>query len=146
MPMLAVMRHLSLIDTNRLTAVVTVFGEHCVETVQTIRFTIAHNVPLATQLFVTLETSKVFHVPCTSLGLRTFISKDYLRWRKRKKKEKEEITINIRFRDKNVCGYKTIEFVPSRVVSIIVVITESPKRYSHFVSPYGAWLRFMCAT
>lgn len=66
-----------------------------------------------------------------------------------KKKEKEEITINIRFRDKNVCGYKTIEFVPSRVVSIIViiiVITESPKRYSHFVSPYGAWLRFMCAT
>lgn len=44
-PVLAVVTHLTLIDTDRLAAIVTVLGEHGVKAAQTIRFSVSHNVP-----------------------------------------------------------------------------------------------------
>lgn len=50
MPVLTFVRHLALIDTDRLAAAVAVFGEGCIEAPQTVRPTFPHHVPLAAEL------------------------------------------------------------------------------------------------
>lgn len=78
MPMLSIVAHLSLVHANRFSAVVTVLCKHRIEAGKTERLSIAHYVPLAAQLFVALETSEMFHVPCTSFSLRALVGKDDL--------------------------------------------------------------------
>lgn len=73
MPMLTIVAHLALVDSDGLATIVTIFGKHCVEAMQTIRLAIAHYVPLTPQLFVTFEARKVFHVPRATLCLCAFV-------------------------------------------------------------------------
>lgn len=57
---------------------VAVFGEQSVETLQAIRSAVPHDVPLASQLLVTFQTRKVFHVPRTTFRFRALVGQDYL--------------------------------------------------------------------
>lgn len=78
MPVLAVMTHLTLIDTNRLAAVIAVLGKHVIEASETIWLALSHDVSLAAQLLVAVEACKVLHVPGSTLSFRALIGKNYL--------------------------------------------------------------------
>jgi hypothetical protein len=90
MPMLTIVTHLTLVDTDRLTTKVTIFGEHVIKASETIRLSLSHYVPLTAQLLVAIETCKMFHMPSSSLRFRTFIRKYYLSWGK----ERNKISVN----------------------------------------------------
>jgi len=79
MPVLPVVAHLALVHPDGLPAVVAVLGEHRVEAVQTVRFALAHDVPLAAQLLVALVAGEVVHVPRPALRLRALVRQDDLR-------------------------------------------------------------------
>jgi len=78
MPMLPVVAHLALVHPNHLPAVVAVLGEHRVEAGQTVRFALAHDVPLAAQLVLALLAGEVLHVPRPTLRLRALVREDDL--------------------------------------------------------------------
>jgi hypothetical protein len=78
MPVLAVMAHLALIDTDGLAAIVAVLGEHVVEAAETVRLALSHDVALAAELLIAVEACKVLHVPRTTLGLGALIGQDNL--------------------------------------------------------------------
>lgn len=78
MPMLAFVRHLTLIHANWVATSVTVFCVHRFEAATAERPTIPHDVPLATELCVTFEATEMSHVPTPSLRFRAFISEDNL--------------------------------------------------------------------
>lgn len=71
--MLTIVAHLTLIYADWFAAEVTVLGKHSVETVQTVRLSVAHYVPLTTQLLVALETGEMLDMPRSSLGFRAFV-------------------------------------------------------------------------
>jgi len=78
MPVLPVVAHLALVHPNHLPAVVAVLGEHRVEAGQTVRFALAHDVPLAAQLVLALLAGEVLHVPRPTLRLRALVREDDL--------------------------------------------------------------------
>lgn len=68
----------TLIHTNWLSTWVTVLCKHGIKAVQAVGPAIPHNVALSSQLPITLKACEVFHVPGTTLCLRTLIRKNYL--------------------------------------------------------------------
>lgn len=78
MPMLAFVSHLTLVNANGIPARVAVLGKHGIEAVQAEGPAVTHDVPLSSQLSITLEAGEVFHVPRTALSLRTFVRQDNL--------------------------------------------------------------------
>lgn len=62
-----------MIDSNRFSAGVAVLSKHCIKTVQTVRSTISHDVPLSAQLAIAFETRKVLHMPGPALCFCTFV-------------------------------------------------------------------------
>jgi hypothetical protein len=78
MPMLSVMTHLTLIHTDGLATIVAVLRKHVVETAETVRLALSHNVSLTAQLFIAVKARKMFHVPSSTLSLGTLIGKNYL--------------------------------------------------------------------
>jgi len=78
MPVLAIVTHLSLVNANGLATIIAILGKHCIKTEQAIGFPLPHNVPLSTQLFVTLVAGKVIHVPGTSLCLSALVCQNNL--------------------------------------------------------------------
>ena len=73
MPVLALVRHLALIDADDFAAGIAVLGKHAVEAAQAIGASLAHDVALPTELEVALVTDKVLHVPGATLGLGALI-------------------------------------------------------------------------
>lgn len=78
MPVLSLMGHLALINTDRFTAGIAVLGEEGIEAVKAEGATITHDVPLTPQLAVTFEAGKMTHVPRLSLCLCALVGKDDL--------------------------------------------------------------------
>lgn len=58
-PVLTFVRHLALVDADRLAAAVAVLGKGCVETTQTVGSSFSHHVPLAAELRTERETHAV---------------------------------------------------------------------------------------
>ena len=69
----------TLVDSDGLSTGVAVLGEHGVEAAEAVGPALAHDVPLASQLLVTLETGEVLHVPGPSLSLGTLVRQNDLR-------------------------------------------------------------------
>jgi len=65
--------------TYKLPAWVTVFGVQALEALSAVWFPIPHDVLLASQDLVTLETAEMVHVPVSALRLSALIRKDDLR-------------------------------------------------------------------
>lgn len=76
--MLTLVRHLTLVDTNRLAAPVAVLGKERVEAGKTERPAGSHDVPAAAQLLLTFGASEVGHVPCPALRFCALVSEDEL--------------------------------------------------------------------
>ena len=68
-----------MINANSLSTGITILSKHAVETGQAVGPALPHDVPLAAQVTVTLETGKVLHVPGPSLGLCALVREDYLK-------------------------------------------------------------------
>ena len=82
-PVLSLVRHLSLVDADGVPARVAVFREGGVEAVQAEGSAVPHHVPLPAQLTVALEAAEVAHVPRSSLGLRALVGKNDLEKKKK---------------------------------------------------------------
>lgn len=77
--LLKVFRDLTVVYADRVSARVTVLGEQAVETLQAVRPSVPHDVPLSAQLFVAFQARKVFHVPGAAFRFRTLVGQDDLR-------------------------------------------------------------------
>lgn len=77
-PVLSLVRHLSLVDADGLAARVAVLREAAVEAGQAVGACLAHDVPLPAQLLGALRAGEVFHVPRAPLRLRALVRQDYL--------------------------------------------------------------------
>lgn len=69
---------LTLIHANNFSAGIAVFGEHAIETSQTVGSPFSHDVTLTPELPVALEASEVQHVPGATLGLGALVGEDDL--------------------------------------------------------------------
>ena len=69
----------TLVNPDRLSAGVAVFGEHAVKAGETVRAALPHDVSLSSQVSVALEAGEVFHVPGAALGLGTLVRENYLK-------------------------------------------------------------------
>ena len=67
-----------MIDADGLAASVAIFREDGVKAVEAVRSRVSHDVALAAQHPVALETGKVTHVPRPTLRLRALVSQDQL--------------------------------------------------------------------
>lgn len=76
--MLALVRHLTLVDPDGVAARIAVLGEGGVEAVQAEGPAVPHHVPLAAELPVALEAAEVPHVPRATLGLGALVGEDDL--------------------------------------------------------------------
>lgn len=78
MPVLALIRHLTLVYTDVLSAGVAVFGVQRLVAAAAVWSTLSHDVALAAQSRLTLKTAEMLHVPVPALRLRTLVRKDDL--------------------------------------------------------------------
>lgn len=78
MPVLSFMRHLPLVHAYGLTTCITVLGKSGIKAMKAEGTSVPHHIPLPSKLTVTLEAAEMAHVPGTTFGFCTFISKDYL--------------------------------------------------------------------
>jgi len=72
-PMLTLVRHLTLINANRISTGVAILGVHGFETPAAEGAAIPHDVSLAPQLRVAFEAAEMSHVPTSSFGFSAFI-------------------------------------------------------------------------
>lgn len=77
-PVLALVRHLALVDADGLAARVAVLGEAGVEAGQAVGPRLAHDVALPAQLPRALGAREVLHVPRAPLCFRALVRQDYL--------------------------------------------------------------------
>lgn len=68
-----------MVHADRVAARIAILGEQTVETLQTVRTAVPHDVPLAAQLLVALQAREVFHVPSAALRFRTLVGQYNLR-------------------------------------------------------------------
>lgn len=78
MPVLTLVAHLALIYSNGFPTCIAVLSKHTVETCETVRSALSHDIPLSTQVTITLETGKMLHVPSSSFGLGALIRENNL--------------------------------------------------------------------
>jgi len=77
-PVLALVRHLALVDADRLAATVAVLGVHALEALAAERLRLLHDVALAAQLLGALVAREVIHVPALTFRFCALIREDYL--------------------------------------------------------------------
>lgn len=78
MPVLPIMCHLALVHPDMLSASVTILSKHILKARAAVGPAVSHDVPLATQLPVTLQAAEVLHVPTASFSFCTLVSKNHL--------------------------------------------------------------------
>lgn len=78
MPVLTVICHLALVNTNMFPTRIAVFGIEGLKAGAAVGASLLHDVTLASQHCLTLKTAKVLHVPVTALRLCALIRKDDL--------------------------------------------------------------------
>ena len=79
MPVLAFVRHLTYVNTNRLTTGVTVLCIQPLKTLAAERVILTHDVPLTTQRAVALKAAEMLHVPATVLSFCALLGEDDLK-------------------------------------------------------------------
>uniref|UniRef100_A0A2D4IG77 Uncharacterized protein n=1 Tax=Micrurus lemniscatus lemniscatus TaxID=129467 RepID=A0A2D4IG77_MICLE len=77
-PVLALIGHLALVNTNVLPACIAIFCIEALITTAAIGATLAHDVSLPTQGLLTFKAAEMAHVPVTALGFCALICKDDL--------------------------------------------------------------------
>ena len=70
---------ITLINSNGLTTSITILSKHAVKAGQAVGSTLPHDIPLSSQVSVTLKAGKMFHMPGSTLRLCTLIREDYLK-------------------------------------------------------------------
>ena len=70
---------LTLVHSNSLTAGVAVLSKHAVEACETVGAALPHDVSLASQVSVALETREMLHVPGATLSLGALVRENYLK-------------------------------------------------------------------
>ena len=68
-----------MIYSNSLSASITILGKHAVKTSQTVRSPLSHDVPLASEMAVALETREMLHVPRPALRLGALVGENNLK-------------------------------------------------------------------
>lgn len=71
--MLTSMHHLTLINTDLLTAAVTVLGEAVLKALTTVGFVFLHYITLTTKMLVAMKTREMVEVPAVILGFCAFL-------------------------------------------------------------------------
>lgn len=67
-----------MIHADRVSARIAILGKQAVETLQTVRTAVSHDVPLTSQLLVAFQAREVFHVPSTTFRFRALVRQDDL--------------------------------------------------------------------
>ena len=68
-----------MIYPNSFSTSITIFSEHAVKTSKTVRSPLSHDVPLAPEMSVALETREVLHVPRPALCLGALVRENNLK-------------------------------------------------------------------
>ena len=77
-PVLPLVRHLTLVHTDVFPARVAELGEQVLKAAAAVRSTVAHDVALTAQLVVALHAAEVMHVPASPFSLCALVSENYL--------------------------------------------------------------------
>ena len=78
-PFTLIVNKLTLINSDGLSTSITILSKHAVKAAQTVRPALSHDVPLASQVSVALETREVLHVPGPTLRLRALVRENDLK-------------------------------------------------------------------